>query len=419
MSILVGFTTILLSMITKGYEIYNRQIISILQKMKSINECRKAFLIETLILFLCIKGRINFLQFGRYGKFKEQRYRQQFEKRFDFLSFNKELTILNGSGHYAIAFDPCYISKSGKKTPGLGWYWSGCAGQAKWGLEIGGLAAIDIRNHTAFHLEAVQTNINSDSKMTLTDWYADLISERKETLGTISKYIIADAWFSKKTFVDRVLSLGMHLICRLRNDADLMYLHTGKPTGKRGRPRKYTGKFKPRCIDTEYFEMVLQDKEKTVSTAILYSKSLKLNIRIVHVLSINAKGKESYKLYYCTDINMKASDILHYYQSRFQIEFIYRDGKQYTGLSDSQARSENKLHFHFNASLTSINIAKVAHWLDKPKEERQAFSMADIKTMNHNRLLLNRFFEVFGISPDSIKNKKHVNELLYYGTIAA
>jgi IS4 transposase len=56
---------------------------------------------------------------------------------------------------------------------------------------------------------------------------------------------------------------------------------------------------------------------------------------------------------------MCATDVLLYYQSRFQIELLYRDGKQHTGLNDSQARSENKLHFHFNASLISINIAKV------------------------------------------------------------
>ena len=31
-------------------------------------------------------------------------------------------------GHrIAIAIDPCYISKSGKKTPSIDWFWSGCA----------------------------------------------------------------------------------------------------------------------------------------------------------------------------------------------------------------------------------------------------------------------------------------------------
>ncbi len=135
--------------------------------MSNINNWRKDFVTETLILFLCIKGRINFLQLARYGKHSEQRYRQQFEKPFDFLTFNKELISSHGSGRYVIVFDPSYISKSGKKTPGLGCFWSGCASQAKWGLEIGGLAAIDIDNHTVFHLEAVLTF--NDKEQSLSD----------------------------------------------------------------------------------------------------------------------------------------------------------------------------------------------------------------------------------------------------------
>jgi len=45
--------------------------------------------------------------------------------------------------------------------------------------------------------------------------------------------------------------------------------------------------------------------------------------------------------------------------------------------------------------------------------------MADIKTMNHNILMLNRFFDVFGIYPHSAKNNKHIRELILYGTMAA
>jgi len=404
-------------MTTREQKTYNQLIINVLTKLSNINQWRKDFILETFILFLSIRGRINFLQLARYGKHEEQRYRQQFEKPFDFLNFNKELTLQYGSGRYAIAFDPSYISKSGKKTPGVGWYWSGCANQAKWGLEIGGLAAIDIDNHIAFHLEAVQT-LNTDEQ-SLTGWYASVISARKDSLKAISKYMVADAWFSKRTFVDPIVSMDMHLISRLRDDADLRYISTEEPTGKRGRPRKYAGKIIIDNIDKDYFTRISQDQESTVYSAEVYSKALKRIIRLVYVIYSNAKGKESCKLYFCTDVAMPAADILLYYQSRFQIEFLYRDGKQHTGLNDSQARSENKLNFQFNASLTSINIARVIHWLSLPKEERKAFSMSDIKTMNHNTLLLERFIDVFGISPYSIKNQKYVKELIFYGTMVA
>jgi hypothetical protein len=396
---------------------YKSIIISVLVKLSDINQWRRDFLVETFILFLSIRGRINFLQLARYGLHKEQRYRQQFEKPFDFLTFNKELTLSHGSGRYVIAFDPSYISKSGKKTPGVGWYWSGCANQAKWGLEIGGLAAIDIDNHTAMHLEAVQT-INADEQ-TLADWYAGIIADRKDTLADISKYLVADAWFSKRSFTDQIVAIEMHLISRLRDDADLRYICRDQPTGKRGRPRKYSGKIIINDIDKDYFTFISQDEESTVYAAEVYSKALKRNIILVHVTYPKASGKDACKLYFSTDVSMDATDILHYYQSRYQIEFLYRDGKQHTGLNDSQARSENKLHFQFNASLTSINIAKVVHWLSLPKEERKAFSMADIKTMNHNTLLLNRFFDVFGICPYSTKNQNDIKELILYGTMAA
>jgi hypothetical protein len=250
-----------------------------LDKLPKINQWRVNFLIEIFILFLSIRGRINFLQLARYGKYKEQRYQQQFEKPFDFLAFNKELTLSHGSGKYAIAFDPSYISKSGKKTPGVGWYWSGCANQAKWGLEIGGLAAIDIENHTAFHLEAIQTL--NDSDQNLSDWYAGVIADRKDILAAISRYLVADAWFSKKPFTDKIIASGMHLISRLRDDANLMYLFKGEPTGNKGRPRKYTGKITIMDIDTEYFTLVSQDEEATVYSAEVYSKALKRNIMLL------------------------------------------------------------------------------------------------------------------------------------------
>jgi hypothetical protein len=398
---------------------YKTLIINTLDKISNLNKRRKDFFYEALVLFLSIKGRINFLQLSRFGNHCEQRYRIQFEKPFDFIGFNKELILGHGSGRYAIAFDPSYIDKSGKKTPGVGWYWSGCANHAKWGLEIGGIATIDIDNHTAFHLEAVQTLTETAETENLSTWYADIIESRKEKLLSISRHLVADAWFSKKPFTDRILSCGMHLVSRLRDDADLKYLCYDAPSGHRGRPRKYLGKIDPKKIDGNYFKLISSNDQATIHSAIVYSKGLKRNILLVHVVYKTSKNKQSVKLYFSTDLDMTPSDVLDFYHSRFQIEFLYRDGKQFSGLCDCQARSTNKLNFHFNMSLTSINIAKVEDWLSLPKTERDQFSMADIKTLNHNRLLLERFIDVFGINPYTAKNHNAFKELLYFGTIAA
>lgn len=387
-----------------------------LNKLPNINKRRKDFLLEVFVLMLSIKGRINFLQLSRYGNFKEQRYRQQFEKQFDFLEFNKQLVLSQGGGKYAIAFDPSYINKSGKSTPGVGYFWSGVAGHAKWGLEI---AAIDIENHTAHHLEAVQTFTNNNTEFTLTDWYANIITTRKDQLNQISNLIVADAWFSKRKFTDEIISAEMNLISRFRNDADLLYLFRGQHSGGRGRPKKYDGKIIHNKINKDYFNFVDKNENAEIYCAEVYSKALKRTVKLVHVIYKNKKGKETPKLYFSTDLSLEALDILDYYTCRFQIEFLYRDSKQHTGLNDCQARSENKLHFHFNSALTGINIAKVEHWLSLPKSERGAFSMNDIKTINNNMLQLQRFFDKFGINPYSTKNQLKTKELIYYGTIAA
>lgn len=409
-------------MTLKGYDLYKQLIYSVLDKNKNLNKWRKDFMAEVFVLFLSIKGRINFYQLERYGQFSEQRYRQQFEKPFDFMELNKELAFSYGSGRFAIAFDPSYISKSGKLTPGLGRYWSGCAQASKRGLEISGIAAVDVDNNFAFHLEAVQTpgskgDPNSDEN--LLDWYGHVLFERKDTLAQLSSYILADAFFAKKPFVDQVLAIEMHLVSPLRDDADLKYLFRGEQTGKKGRPRKHDGKIDWANLKPDYFDVITIDDQTTVYSAIVYSKSFKRNIKIACEYSTTDKGKVTHKIYYSTDLEMGASDIIKYYRSRFQIEFLYRDGKQHTGLEHSQARSTNKLHFHFNASLTSINIARVCHWLSLPKEKREAFSMADVKTLYQNMLLLERFIDVFAINPNKLKNQDIVKELIYYGTIAA
>lgn len=62
-----------------------------------------------------------------------------------------------GMKRLAIAIDPSYVSKSGKKTDHIGRFWSGCASAVKHGLEILGIAVIDADIKDAMVLRALQT----------------------------------------------------------------------------------------------------------------------------------------------------------------------------------------------------------------------------------------------------------------------
>lgn len=94
----------------------------------------QTLLIEILTLYMILPRKINFTQMARYGKHGEQTYRQNFNRKkkvcIDWLLLNLSLArrVLEMDGLLAIAIDPCYISKAGKKTPHIGRFWSGCAG---------------------------------------------------------------------------------------------------------------------------------------------------------------------------------------------------------------------------------------------------------------------------------------------------
>ncbi len=108
-----------------------------------LNKWRRDFTKDVVWPFLSINAHVNFLQLGRYGQYVEQRYRQHFEVDFVFFNFNTTLVGQYCRTRRAKAFDPSYIPKSVRKTEGVRWFWSGCAYQSKWGLEIGGLAVLD------------------------------------------------------------------------------------------------------------------------------------------------------------------------------------------------------------------------------------------------------------------------------------
>ena len=403
------------------YDLYSKIVLEALVVSKvKLNKCRCDFMIEIFMLYLSIPSRINFLQLGRYSLFGEQRFRRQFETGIDFFSFNKALSAPWIGARNAVAFDPSFIHKSGKQTPGIGYFWSGCAGRALRGIEILGLSVIDADTRLSFHLEAVQTpptNCLQDNGLTLVDWYAAAIRKHIEQILSITRYVVADAYFSKKNFVEQIRGCSLHLVSKLRDDADLSYLSMKPKTGKRGRPKKYEEKIDVRNLNPEHFKQVESNQSIIAFAGIVYSKSLGRNILLV-VEQFQINGKEIYRLLFSTDIEQAPLDVIDIYHTRFQIEFGFRDAKSFAGLETSQARSGNKLYFHFNTALTTVNIAKILQ-LSNPDKRENSFSMATYKVLFHNALQLSRFFCLFAINPNSIKNHQHVKELLNFGTIAA
>lgn len=392
----------------------------ILSLMPKVGKCQYKFLLHFFSLLISFRGRANFINLARQGEYNESSYRNNYDKDFDFLAFNKQLIKSSCEGEMVIAFDPSFISKSGKSTDGLGYFWSGGANRKKVGLEIGAFGAVDILNNTCMHLTAKQT-VNQQQHGSLLKYYAHTVGVHSEALKSVSKYLAVDAFFSKHTFVEPVCQMGFEVISRLRDDAALFYRYLG-PCRKKGsgRQKVYQGRVDVKQLDEQHFTTILKESNWTAYQAVVFSRALKKWIKVVVVHQFKPNGElKNAKIYFSTDLTLEGTDILLYYKARFQIEFLYRDAKQFTGLQHCQSRKEKRLDFHFNAALTAVSIAKAAHYLNIPFEQRKSFSMASIKTQYFNELLLNKFFSTFGLDPNVKKIKAKFLSLREFGKIAA
>ena len=358
-------------------------------------------LIEVIILYMIIPRKVNFTQMERYGSHDEQTYRNNFGKKksecIDWLKLNVSLAkrYFGEKGRRAIAIDPSFISKSGKKTPHIGRFWSGCAQAVKQGLEIMGIGLIDIDANDCIMLRAHQSLTGKELGLrdkSMTDFYISVIKRYRKELLKLSTLIVADAYFSTSTFVNGIKKYGFSLVSRFRDNACLYYVYNGPRTGKRGRPKTKDGKIDMNKLDlTRMEKLEMKKAEGTAYTLIAYSKALKCKIRLVIWQMPNGKKK----LFFSNDISLSGDEVLAYYRTRFQIEFCYRDAKGYTGLMHCQARNKWKLDFAFNASFASLNVAKVTM-----KEMGMQYSMSSFKALMTNTYIVRRIFKACGYNPN-------------------
>ena len=399
-------------------------------------------------------GKANFTNLSRYGEYSERTYRRQYKKSCDFISFHAQTitAAIEPSREQIAAIDCSFISKSGKQTWGVDNFYNGSASKSQKGLEISVIAVVDVLAHQGYTLSVQQTarterELTSDaqptakkkrklkpkskSKLKAKAKTEPVISERvkgylkqlktaRAHLPTAVKYLTADSFYSKKSVVDGVVDLDLHLVSKLRIDADLRHCYTGEQKPK-GAPRKYDGKVDLSDLSRLELSGELADGTKMYSQ-VVWHVSLKRKIRIVYLVDQRHPEKQRVALLFSTDTTLAPLRLYEYYKSRFQIEFIFRDAKQFAGLCDCQSRHQQSLDFHFNASLAALNIAKLEQQRtqsDTGEETMpQSFSMATYKRLALNGHLLERFISMLELDPTLIKSHPNYDSLLHYGSLA-
>ncbi len=410
---------------------------NIIEKQAGIAQPQKKFLVTLFLTILLMRGKINFRNLGRYSDLSEKTYSRQFRKTFDFVTFNELLiedVVL--SHHEKIgAMDASFVNKSGKETYGLGFFYDSSHNKASKGLEISTLAVIDATDNTGYSLSSWQTppqaeieklvadrraseneEEEDDDEISRVDFYAEHLRRDAAHLPEDVKYLVVDGYYAKSKFVKAARQVGLHIVGKLRQDANLRYLFTGKQK-KFGKRRQYDGKVK--FDDLSRFEYVGEvDEDIHLYTVVVNNINLKCDIRLVYLLNERNKKKPRYALLFSTDTDLAAETVYRYYKARFQIEFLFRDAKQFTGLNDCQARRQDSLDFYFNAALTVLNLAKVDAYLSFDYDPDTPFSMATQKMVYFNEHLLTKVFSILDLDLSLINCNPDLDALRTYGAIA-
>ena len=151
----------------------------------------------------------------------------------------------------------------------------------------------------------------------------------------------------------------------------------------------------------------------------VWPKTRKRRWRLVVLLNRKDPAKPRFIVLGSTDPELHGRKLVELYIARFQIEFLFRDSKQFTGLRDCQARAASALDFHFNASLATLNVVRAEALRVQQDQEPHVFSMASWKQCQFNERLRDLFMENLALDPTWVKNHACYKELRAYGAIAA
>ncbi|MGH1337833.1 MAG: hypothetical protein ACRBFS_17060 [Aureispira sp.] len=144
----------------------------------------------------------------------------------------------------------------------------------------------------------------------LLDYYGCLVQAHSTELRKISKYLVVDAYFAKKPFVEVVSGIDMFLVTRLRKDSRMQYPYIHPKVKRRGRPTKFRGKVDCLNLDLQYFSICIKEIDFLVYEATVWVTAFKRWCRVVIVHHLDQQGViQRIKTYCSTDTSMAGIDL--------------------------------------------------------------------------------------------------------------
>ena len=216
------------------------------------------------------------------------------------------------------------------------------------------------------------------------------------------KYLVLDGHFGNYPSAVMVTQTRLQLISKLRQDAALYFSYSGPYQGKGPYP-KYGEKVVIRKMDPKYLkESTIEKKIRTdVYQAELFNKEFALPLNVVIVLKTNLDTQaQAHVILFSTDLELNYDKLIKFYSLRFQIEFNFRDAKQYWGLEDFMNIEKTAVTNAANLAFFLVNLSQVL--LRRFQHNNPDFSVLDLKAHYHGYRYAVETIKMLPQKPDAI-----------------
>jgi len=409
---------------------------------------------------------------------QEDGYSYRSVQRFFALDINWDLLYLSCISYffstgtekvYLLGIDEVVESKSGKSTHGVGRFFSSIAGRPIASVCFHVLSLIEVNSRKSFVLKeeqriqppskkakssknASRKQHNSKSKACSskpkgrpkgskdknkikTHTSLSLSFERLlfaglallSTIGIVPSYIVADGAYGSKTFLLICIEQNLSLISKLRCTSAL-YLPAKPKKGKRGRGRakKYGERLYLDKLDKQspYFQKTIKDKEASNLLIDVYhfpkiwTKFLPVLVNVTVLIALNTRtNKVSRKILFSTDLAFCADLMIQYYSLRFQIEFNFRDAKQYFGLADFRAYKATQVKNSVGLAFFMVNFSHIIRKKVTEIWEAENLSILDVKAGFRAEKQVDRVLKHLDLDVMAIKNQIDLKALAAFEAI--
>ncbi len=188
----------------------------------------------------------------------------------------------------------------------------------------------------------------------------------KKLLGRIGRdlkmiYCVMDGAFGHNNALQMVGQCSLHLISKLRCNAALYFPYEGKQK-KRGANKKYGDKLNYDHIPTKYLKetRMVDGIQTNIYQMKMWHKLFPDRLNIVIIVKINLKTQaHAHVVLFSSDLELAYDNLIDYYRLRFQLEFNFRDAKQFWGLEDFMNVNQTPVYNAANLAMFMVNVSQV------------------------------------------------------------